>query len=384
MLQWALAAVAVAFLLWPALVADLPGTMISEFEGLGQEVAGHSQFFLGKTVANPGAAFYPFVLVYRLSPLLLLGSILGLISLLNPALRRHLHEPASLAVIVLDLVVVLIGVSILDSKLDRYILPLIPGLALLAASGVFATVSRVDQLRARDGPAIRPDFVAAFWASRRRPVLLLSLLIAVQLATVLPHVPYFVTYFNPLAGGPALAQKLLMVGNGELLDRVAAWLRQQVPRGDASVASWYASSLGPYYGGPTLPLSLSSDVAPETWGQADFVVLYVNNTQRNLPRPIVEYFASQRPVFEAKAHGVSYARVYPGPSVDEASLAKVANRVNLDFEDSARLVGYDLETPEVPSGQAAVLASTGGRAFRTRLHRAHRHPRCGRQPMGRD
>jgi hypothetical protein len=70
----------------------------------------------------------------------------------------------------------------------------------------------------------------------------------------------------------------------------------------------------------------------------------------------VDYFASQRAVFEAKAHGVSYAQVYPGPSVDDTSLTKVANRADLDFEGNARLLGYDLETAEVPAGQEGVLA----------------------------
>jgi 4-amino-4-deoxy-L-arabinose transferase-like glycosyltransferase len=359
-LLWTLAAIATAVLLWPALRVDPLGTAARMFDDLGGEVGGHPQFFLGHSVENPGFAFYAVVLVYRLSPLLLLGSILGLISLAYQPLRRHLREPVGLTVIALDLAFVLVGVSIMASKLDRYIVPLVPGLALLTASGISAAVSRVGEIRARSNSTP----LAGLWALGRRPRLLLIFIVVAQLVVLLPHVPYYVTYFNPLAGGPAVAQKLLMIGNGELMDQAAAWLRsaaalrarQQSPTQDTQVATWYADSLSPYYGGPTIGLDVRSESMPEIWKLADFVVLYINNAQRNFPAQITEYFGAQRPAFEAKAHGVSYVQVYPGPSVDESSLAKVQNRLDLDFEDTVRLVGYELETPEVPAGQEAALA----------------------------
>jgi 4-amino-4-deoxy-L-arabinose transferase-like glycosyltransferase len=349
---WTLAAIATVVLLWPALRVDPLGTAARMFDDLGGEVGGHPQFFLGHSVENPGFAFYAVVLVYRLSPLLLLGSILGLVSLAVPPLRRHLQEPVGLTVIALDLAFVLVGMSIMASKLDRYIVPLVPGLVLLTASGISAAVSRVGEIQA-GSESTKP---ARFWALARRPGVLLTFILAAQLAILLPHVPYYVTYFNPLAGGPALAQKLLMIGNGELMDQAAAWLRKQTPRQDAQVATWYADSLAPYYGGPTIGLDVRSESMPEIWKLADFVVLYINNAQRNFPAQIAEYFGAQSPAFEAKAHGVSYVRVYPGPSVDDNSLAQVQNRPDLDFEDTVRLVGYDLETPEVPAGQEAGLA----------------------------
>jgi 4-amino-4-deoxy-L-arabinose transferase-like glycosyltransferase len=347
LLVWALAAIAVAMLLWPALRIDPLGTVALMFEEVGEEVAGHTQFFLGRSVVSPSLAFYPIVLLYRLSPLLLFGSILGLISLLSRSLRRLLQDPASLTVILMDLVIVLIGVSSVSSKLDRYIMPLVPGFALLAASGVSALVLRLDETRGAQEPS--PIY-------RRRPAMALIVVLGLQLAVLLPHVPYYVTYFNPLAGGPAVAQKLLMVGNGELMDKAGAWLRRQVPGGNSVVGTWYADSFSPYYGGPTIPLNMSSEFMPETWRLANFVILYINNAQRNFPDQLVEYFSPQHPVFEAKAHGVSYVRVYPGPSVGDAGLPKTANAVSLNFEDHARLAGYELETPEVPAGQAGVLA----------------------------
>lgn len=197
--------------------------------------------------------------------------------------------------------------------------------------------------------------------------------LVIQLGIMLPHVPYYVTYFNPLAGGPAQAQRLLMIGNGELMDRAAAWLDEHgqgegatpearaivgpgVAQDLGTVATWYRDSFGPYYGGPTVPLSAQRVADPEVWGRANFVVLYLNMIQRNWPAQVVEYFSFQRPLYEARAHGLDYVRVYPGPALRDADLAKAANRADLDFQGNARLVGYNLETPEVPAGQAGVLA----------------------------
>jgi 4-amino-4-deoxy-L-arabinose transferase-like glycosyltransferase len=350
-LAWASAAVVVTFVLWPALWADPTGTFLRLLRDVGYETDGHIQFFLGHTLTKPGLLFYPVVLVYRLSPLLLLGALLGLVSLALPSLRRHLRDSASLTVIVLDLVVVLLVLSIVGSKLDRYIVPLVPGMALVAASGISAVMCHLVTTRIGDGSTKSARARLAL----SRPGVVLPLLILAQLAILLPHVPYYVTYFNPLAGGPALAQRLLMVGNGELMDRAALWLAQQTQARDATVVTWYVESLGPYRDGLTVGLGDRPADEPEVWRRANFAVLYINMTQRNWPAQAVEYFSYQRPLYEVKAHGVTYVQVYPGPSVRDADLATIANRVDLDFGGNARLIGYDLETPEVSAGESATL-----------------------------
>ena len=96
-------------------------------------MAGHDQFLLGQYTRNPGPLYYPVVLVARLSPLLFIGAIWGVISLLAPGLRRRFtHRRATWAALLLT-AVILLGVSMFDSKHDRYIVPMIPGLALTTA-----------------------------------------------------------------------------------------------------------------------------------------------------------------------------------------------------------------------------------------------------------
>jgi 4-amino-4-deoxy-L-arabinose transferase-like glycosyltransferase len=346
------ASIVTAFLLWPALWTDLTGTLMRLSRDVGYEAHAHVQFFLGQIVDTPGIAFYPVVLGYRLSPLLLLSTLLGLFSLALPALRRHLPDSVSLAVIGIDLLFVLLGLSVAGSKLDRYIVPLVPGMALVAASGIAALMSHLAE--ARSGGGSRESALRRLALST--PVGVLAAIFVVQFATTLPYAPYYVTYFNPLLGGPSQAQNVLMVGNGELLDRAAAWLDQQAQAGDATVAAWYLDSFAPYHDGPVIGLDDVSGKLPEIWNSANFTVLYANMMQRDWPAEVVDYFRNQRPVYQVENHGVSYAQVYLGPVIRESDLPEVPNGVDLDFGGYARLVGYDLETPDVPSGEEVSVA----------------------------
>ena len=351
LLLWGLLAMAVIFLLWPALWVDLPGTLSSLYTGLGNELEGHFQFLLGQPTHSPGVAFYPLVLLFRLSPLLLLGTLLGLLSLLLPALRHRLPDTASLLVITLNLIIVLIALSSNATKMDRYIVPLIPGLALLAASGIWAVVSLLPETRSEN----RMARGRVHRCVDRRLSLSLAVVLLIQVATLLPHFPYNLTYFNPLLGGPARAQKLLMVGNGELLDQAASWLNQQPEADSELVAIWYQESFAPYYLGPAVKLLQVGNEWP--WVNARYMVLYVNQFQRQRPSPQhIRYFSPQRPLHTVRAHGVDYVRIYRGPAVRPDDLEELAYRTNLDFGGSARLLGYELERPQVTAGERAVIA----------------------------
>ena len=123
------------------------------------------------------------------------------------------------------------------------------------------------------------------------------------------HFPYYLTYFNPLAGGSRTAPAVLFVGWGEGLDQAAAWLNRQPDAADSQVVSWYAHGpLSYLFDGKVMGL-LSGSRMP--WLDADFVVLYLNQIQRRIPTPAaVNYLLAQQPVHTVNVAGLELARIY--------------------------------------------------------------------------
>ena len=350
---WGAAAVIVCLALWPALWADPAGVWARLGSDLDEQLSGHSQFFLGQPTDAPGLAYYPVVLLLRLSPLLLVGALAGI----GLTLRDHLagrqgdddlamdpglkSQRVILAAILLAVVVQLALLSVNDTQIDRYVVPALPGLALLAGAGLWHVGARL--------PCPQLTLAAA--------------VIGVQLVTAAPHFPYFLTYFNPLAGGAPRAERWIMVGNGELLDRAAAWIAAQPEGRTAVVASWYPRSFAPYFPGTTLPQFRRA------WRDAHYVVIYVNQWQRDEPSAAeVAYFIAQRPLHVVRAHGIDYARIYAGPQVRPAEWEALRARViadDLTFGESVRLLGHTVERPGAGDGRApdqALKVAAGERA----------------------
>jgi hypothetical protein len=91
---------------------------------------------------------------------------------------------------------------------DRYLLPVVPPLALLAGAG-WARVA---------------DGVAAH-GSRPAVAGLVRLGVVVgQLALLVPYLPDGMTYYSPLLGGAAAAARVFTIGQGEGLDEAACYL----------------------------------------------------------------------------------------------------------------------------------------------------------------
>ena len=295
LLVWGGVAALVYAALWPALWVE-PLRRLGQVAAFALNVGGSphvwSNFFLGRIVVDdPGWLYYPVALAFRLGPVVLLG-LLGLILALRARHARTAPVLWLLAYVALFIGLMTIG----PKKFDRYMLPAIIVLDLLAGLGLWTVARRLGSVH-RAGGALA---VAAF---------------AQSLLLWQAH-PYPIAFYNPLLGGAAGAERAIMLGWGEGLEQSAAYLNAQ-PDAERLVASThYHHVLRPMFRGTTVRtgeyLSERGDDARAL--QPDYFVLYVNMAQRDLvPTGVRRVMAAGPPVHTAFVHGVEYARVYRVP-----------------------------------------------------------------------
>lgn len=141
-------------------------------------------FFAGQLTADPGPLFYPAVLLFRLTPPVLIG--LALATYDGIKVRRLQQGGISSAWLVLPALIYFVAITFATKKFDRYALT-----AMVLLSGVAALA----------------------WARRSarwRWVLLASLLLPWALVAPLP-----LYYADPLVGGPWLARQIIPLGWAE-------------------------------------------------------------------------------------------------------------------------------------------------------------------------
>ncbi|NJN93047.1 MAG: hypothetical protein HC875_02625 [Anaerolineales bacterium] len=123
----------------------------------------------------------------------------------------------------------------------------------------------------------------------------------------------------------------MQVGWGEGLDEAAAFLNTRPNAESLKVVSWYSTTFEPYFKGHSIYEVDDEKISrsPKPGLAADYVVFYVNQTQRQLPSEgAIQFFqASASPVYTVTLNGLDYAWIYPSLSLPHT----------LDGE--ARLVG---------------------------------------------
>jgi hypothetical protein len=238
------------FVLHPGMWGDPVGTFLNAFSVAERHVTSVQRpiFFAGRMVTDPGPAFYPLVFLFRVSPLTLIGLIVGLFFL------RHLSPERRFALAVLVLFAVLFGagMSLGTKKHARYLLPVLPPLALAAALGVDGVLTWYSGRAPQPNPPI-PGFLR------------LSL-VFLQAVMALVFAAYPLTYHNPLLGGPPIASKVLPAGWGEGLGAAALRLNRLPDASRLTVAASSVPSFAPLFEGRTLPMG--SDTVP----LSDYVV----------------------------------------------------------------------------------------------------------------
>jgi hypothetical protein len=305
LLIWGALAALIGWSLWPVLRVDPIGTVVKMAQFTSRVGGGdHDNFFAGQLTDDPGLIFYPLALLFRLAPLTLIGVVLV------PVLWRRLDSLQRRAVLFLALYCLgfMAMMTIGSKKFDRYLLPIFPMLGLLAGLGLW-TAGRV-------------------FTGRPAMLGVLALAVAVQAATLLTVFRYPLAYYNPLLGGGAVAERLILVGWGEGLDQVGAWIGAQPrPLGEPTVATSYHRVLQAQLSGSAIPL--------EHVRMADYVVPYVNTLQRGAEAEVLAPFlASGTPEHVVWINGIEYARVYRGPH------APVGADLDIEIGGRVRLVRF--------------------------------------------
>ena len=205
---------------------------ITYHEGIGLR----SVFFLGKLRTDPGPAFYPLVLFFRMTPPVLLG-LAGALFGVSRSRRRAADGGAAdgdarrfLRWGALVALPYLVALTLAAKKFDRYILTVIPLLTPAAASA---------WSRAKRG-----------W----RWVALGLLLLPWALVAIVP-----LHYASPLLGGPWGAQAVIPLGWGEASGFAARKLNRLLPAPEAAtVLTENIAGTAPFFSGETWPRTVST------------------------------------------------------------------------------------------------------------------------------
>ncbi len=317
-LLWIAVAYLTFVIVWPAAWVDPAGRPWAVIENAflsatDQEEADSESFWL---VPNLGPFYYIVNGGFKLSPLAFIGLILTLFVILkqprHPRNRvndetsntQSLNLPISpspifwlLTFIVLFTIFMTLG----HKRSPRYILPIFPTLAIIAAYGWFKLQHAISNKWPVAGNPHHASGITHHVLRITPPILL----ILAALIFLLPYAPYYFTYFNPLLGGSYTAPHLVKIGWGEGLDQVGRFLQREVS--NARVGTAYASTVAPFFKG---------DLSSPTGDRLDYVVLYSKQVQSGRPSPdSLRYYDQAEPIFSVDLDGISYANVYRGPAV---------------------------------------------------------------------
>lgn len=343
---WLAAAAAVFALLWPAMWVD-PRHAIRSFLTVivtnGGRPNGAGQFFLGRAVGDPGPLFYLVADLFRATPAMLAGLLGAPLALWSGAFRRSNVRTferswpeerrtllALLAFVALWTLVMTLG----PKKFDRYTLPTWPALLVLSAAGW--------RFWLWDAPA----GVLARWPGRPAALVraargaLLALLAVAECAALLQYHPYYLSYYSPVLGGGAAAQRALLIGWGEGMDQVGAYLSGRPDILYGPVLSVLPRTLQPFVPVPV------KDVLDIDDGPANYAVVYLESVQLGENAAIYERIRQTLPLHRVTIHGIDYAEIYQLPRpFDRPIGAQFGDALLLRGVTVAREPGRLLVTP---------------------------------------
>lgn len=247
MLRWSAVAVGVFLLLWPSMWLNLlPNLRYATRDVRAVAEVQETEPADGVTTTT----FYLHALLRRMSPAALFLALGGIVLLprVNPRLRRDG------VVLTAAAIGFALALSVVGKRADRYLLPTVAILSVLASPALAALVTSGTRRR---GTLFGRTLAAAVVAGMALTALLLK--------------PYAITYVSPLA----LADEPSQSGWGEGLERAAALLNAHPLASELRVASWYPAVFREFFTGTTMSLSSRHD------HRVTHVVLYRNMRGRH-------------------------------------------------------------------------------------------------------
>ncbi|HEY0606100.1 MAG TPA: glycosyltransferase family 39 protein [Herpetosiphonaceae bacterium] len=324
---WLATALIVVLLLWPALWST-PGAALERYLGEiiwnGGRPNGDGQFFLGQAIGDPGPLFYVVANAFRLTPVALLG-----LALLPFALWRHRSDRDMLLALGAFVLFWTLIMTLGPKKFDRYQLPTWPALLILSAAGIDWALSTL--------------WSAPHASSVRRAAAGLAgaLLLVASAQPLFGYHPYYLSYYNPLLGGGAAAQRNLLIGWGEGMDQVGAYLRSRPDIQYGPVLTALPQTLAPFVPVPVKDVTTFGD-AP-----ANYAVVYLESVQRAADPPLYAKLQQTLPLKRITIHGIDYAEIYQLPK-------PFAQPVDAQFGEAIRVRGV---TVDQAPGQLIVTPS---------------------------
>ena len=318
---WGLAGLAIFVVLWPAMWVEPIHTLRRMLGGMLMYAdQGHdSLLYFNGTVyeGDPGITFYPITYLWRTTPVILVGLMLGTFDLFLPQWKWiAASKRRPLGGLLLFAVLFTLFMTAGAKKFDRYLLPVYPALDLAAGVGWVAAASWMR----RNWPAPVTQIAA--------PVILIAAT-AWQMSGALSSYPYYFSYYNPLFGGTRKAPDVMMIGWGEGLDQAAQFLNTQPDLAHQQVAAGvWSTTFSYYYKGTVVPSRFESGPGIEdVWLDSDYYVLYINEKQRGkIPPELTDYLAGLEPARVIRINGLDYVYIYDIRDVPPPDYIRLSSR----------------------------------------------------------
>lgn len=270
-------------------------------------------FFLGRIAFDHGPIFYPLAVAFRIGPVVTVGLVILAVLLFTREKRSQI--PLRTVFIFGLWALLFLGlITITAKKFDRYALPIFPALTVLAVIGW------------------------GYWlqTGKRLGWILLSFLIVTQVSYMLFVLPYPLSAYNMLLGGPITAGHVLPMGWGESISSAGAWLAAEVDGEQLSAVSGIAPSLAPFFPGTTLLAEEN-----EEYAKADFII-FTAGSRQNDPLGVKESTAELDLLHIIHYGGLDQAWIYANPNPTKKDLQVSDLPFPITFDEKINLVGQDL------------------------------------------